>query len=256
MNFLQVNGHRLEYELISAPDPRAPVIVFLHEGLGSAAMWKDFPRRCASAAGCAGLVYSRYGYGQSDPFQGSLAVSFMHDEALQTLPELLDRLGVEQPILLGHSDGGSIALIHAGGSRRLVRGLVVMAPHVMVEDFGIRNIEAAKRNYETTDLRDKLTRYHAHPDSAFWGWNDIWLHPGFRAWNIEEYLPRIHCPVLAIQGEDDEYGTMEQIERIKRAVPQTEVLKLSNCRHSPHRDQPGAVIERVSEFVQKISDSA
>jgi pimeloyl-ACP methyl ester carboxylesterase len=165
------------------------------------------------------------------------------------LPELLDQLGIQRPILLGHSDGGSIALIHAGGSGRPVRGLVLMAPHLMVEDLSVRSIQAAKQAYETTNLREKLARYHSHPDATFWGWNDIWLHPDFRAWNIEEYLPRVHCPILAIQGEDDEYGTMEQVERIARAVPRTQVLKLKNCGHSPHRDQPDAVIERGARFI-------
>src|SRR5690348_3654340 len=177
----------------------------------------------------------------------------MHDEALKTLPELLDKLGVEQPILFGHSDGGSIALIHAGGAQRPVRGLILLAPHTMVEDISIRSIEAAKRSYTTTDLRDKLGRYHSDPDSAFRGWNDAWLNPEFRAWNIDEYLPRIACPVLAIQGEDDQYGTMEQIDRIMRVIPGVEALKLKDCGHSPHRDQPAAVIQRVTQFVEGIT---
>jgi len=174
----------------------------------------------------------------------------MHDEALKTLPELLDQLGVERPILFGHSDGASIAVIHAGGARRPVRGLILMAPHAMVEDVAVQSIEAARRSYETTDLRDRLTRYHSDPDSAFRGWNDIWLNPDFRAWNIDAYLPRITCPILAIQGIDDHYGTMEQIERISRVVPGGDVLKLRDCGHSPHRDQPAAVIERVTQFVK------
>lgn len=247
--FLTVQGHRLEYELIPGSNPQAPYIVFLHEGLGSLAMWKDFPARCASATGSSALVYSRYGYGKSDPLAEPRQITFMHDEALKALPELLDQLRIDQPILFGHSDGGSIALIHAGGSSRPVRGVIAMAPHVMVEDKGIRSIEVAKRNYESTDLRDKLARYHSNSDSAFWGWNDIWLHPEFRAWNIEEYLPTIHCPVLAIQGEDDEYGTMEQIDRTARGIPHLETLKLENCGHSPHRDQPEAVIQRIARFI-------
>lgn len=246
--FLSVQGHRIEYQWI----PGDPCIVFLHEGLGSLALWKDFPARVVQAAGCGALVYSRYGYGQSDPLTEPRAVSFMHDEALKTLPDLLDQLGIARPILFGHSDGGSIALIHAGGSGRPVRGVIAMAPHVFVEEFGIRSIEAAKRTYATTGLRDKLARYHADPDSAFRGWNDIWLHPDFRAWNIEAYLPRIACPVLAIQGEDDEYGTMEQIDRIQCAIHQVEVLKLARCGHSPHRDQAEAVIERASRFIAAL----
>ncbi len=229
-------------------------MLFLHEGLGSLAMWKDFPTRCARAAGCGALVYSRYGYGQSNPLREPRGPNFMHDEALKSLPELLDKLGVERPILFGHSDGGSIALIHAGGAQRPVRALILMAPHIMIEDISIRSIEAARRSYEATDLRDKLARYHSDPDSAFRGWNDIWLNPEFRNWNIDEYLPRITCPILAIQGEQDQYGTMEQIDCIARAIPGVDVLKLKQCGHSPHRDQPAAVIERVTQFVKGITN--
>lgn len=249
MSFLSVQGHRLEYEFLQGSAIDAPVIVFLHEGLGSVAMWKDFPLQIAHETGCHALVYSRYGYGQSDPLLSSRRADFMHQEALQALPELLDKLGVDRPILFGHSDGGSIALIYAGGSKRPVRGLIVMAPHIIVEDLSIISIQKAKRTYETTALREKLGRYHAHPDSAFWGWNDIWLDTAFREWNIESYLPRISCPILAIQGERDEYGTMEQIDRIARQAPDVELLKLAHCGHSPHRDQPVAVIEAVTRFV-------
>jgi pimeloyl-ACP methyl ester carboxylesterase len=178
----------------------------------------------------------------------------MHDEALHALPELLDQLGLERPILVGHSDGGSIALVHAGGSGRAVTALVLLAPHVMVEDISVASIAAARTAYETTDLRAKLARYHADVDSAFWGWNHIWLHQDFRAWNIEEYLPGVRCPVLAIQGEDDEYGTMAQVERIAAAVPDVEVLALEDCRHSPHRDQPEKVIEAIARFVRRVAD--
>lgn len=253
-SFFAIHNHRIEYQLIDSAAPESPWIVFLHEGLGSLAMWKDFPARCASAAGCNALVYSRYGYGKSDPLAEPRQVTFMHHEALSVLPGLLDQLGIERPILFGHSDGASIALIYAGGSGRPVRGIILLAPHVLVEEAGIRSIEAMKRNYQTTDLRDKLARYHSDPDSAFWGWNDIWLHPEFRTWNIEEFLPGIHCPVLAIQGEDDEYGTMEQIDRITRALPHTEVLKLKNCGHSPHRDQREAVIDRTVRFIATLSN--
>lgn len=252
MAFITVQGRRLEYQAIPAGDPHAPTIVFLHEGLGSVALWRDFPAQVGAATGCPVLIYSRYGYGQSDPLAEPRRADFMHEEALATLPELLDKLHVERPILFGHSDGASIALIHAGGSRRPVAGLILLAAHVMVEDITIANIEAAKRAYETTDLRDKLGRYHADVDSAFRGWNDIWLDPAFRDWNIETYLPRIACPVLAIQGEDDEYGTMEQLERIARAVPNVEVLRLADCRHSAHRDQPQAAIEATVQFVAKV----
>ena len=253
MSFITIQGHRLEYELIPSPDAAAPTLVFLHEGLGSLAMWRDFPRRAVEATGCPALVYSRYGYGRSDPLTKPRRVCFMHDEGLNVLPELLDRLEIRKPILFGHSDGASIAIIYGGGTGRPVSGLILMAPHVMVEDLSIRSIEAAKVAYETTDLRARLARYHADPDSAFRGWNDVWLDPDFRDWNIEEYAAGIKAPVLAIQGEDDEYGTMEQIERIARLAPDVELLKLADCRHSPHRDQPQAVLDAVGRFVKKIS---
>jgi len=247
--FHTIQGRRIEYEFQRTG---APVMVFLHEALGSMAMWKDFPARCALAAGCDALVYSRYGYGRSEALDGARRVDYLHEEAFKSLPELLDRLEVERPILFGHSDGASIALLHAGGAERPVRGVIALAPHVMVDDAAIAGIEATKRNFETTDLRERLRRYHSNPDSAFWGWVDIYLAPEFRAWNIEEYLPRIACPVLAMQGVDDDYATGEQMERIARAAPQAEVVMLENCRHSPHRDRAEAVCEAVSRFVTEI----
>ncbi len=254
MKSVIVQGRRLEYVRLPSAHPRenAPPLVFLHEGLGSVSMWRDFPQAVSDATGCEAIVYSRYGYGRSDPLQADRHVRYMHDEALAALPELLDQLGLERPILFGHSDGGSIALIHAGACPRPVSAVVVMAPHVLVEDISVTSIAQAKVAYETTDLRQRLGRYHADVDSAFWGWNRIWLHPDFRAWNIEEYLPRIPCPVLAIQGEDDEYGTMEQIERIARGAADVELVKLADCRHSPHKDQPAAVIESVRGFLARV----
>lgn len=252
MPFITVQHHRLEYTLIPGREKSAPVVVFLHEGLGSLSLWRDFPQRLVDATGHSALVYSRYGYGNSDPLTASRSVQFMHDEALQTLPELLDKLNIQRPILFGHSDGASIALIYAGSAHRDVTGIVVMAPHVFVEDICIQSIELAKQSYETTDLRAKLARHHANPDSAFRGWNDVWLNPEFRKWNIEEFLPRIVCPILAIQGEDDEYGTMEQIDRIARLSANVERLKLPKCRHSPHRDQPDAVLTAATRFIEHL----
>lgn len=225
----------------------------LHEGLGSIAMWRDFPQQVADATGCEVLVYSRYGYGNSDPIEKSRTVDFMHEEALKSLPDLLDQLNIRKPILFGHSDGGSIALIHAGGAGRDLAGVIVMAPHVLVEKLSVTSIAAAKEAYLHTNLRERLGRYHANVDSAFWGWNDIWLHPEFLHWNIEAYLPSIACPILAIQGVDDEYGTMEQIHIIDRTVKDVELLKLPDCRHSPHKDQPRAVLKAVAAFVEKIT---
>ena len=209
MPFVTAGGHRLEYERIEVGGHDRPTLVLLHEGLGSIAMWRDFPHLLAHATVSRVIVYSRYGYGSSDPLREPRNVRYMHDEALVVLPELLDALSIVNPILVGHSDGGSIALIHAGASGRTVAGVVAMAPHVFVEDISVASIAAARDAYEATDLPSRLGRYHADVDGAFRGWNNIWLHPDFRTWNIEEFLPRIACPILAIQGEDDEYGTME-----------------------------------------------
>ena len=227
-------------------------IVMLHEGLGSVAMWRDFPHRVAHAAGRDVVVYSRAGYGRSSAASLPHGVRYMHDEALTILPALLDALGIARPFLLGHSDGASIALIHAGASGRPVRGLALMAPHVMVEDVSIASIEAAKVAWRSTDLRARLSRHHDDVDAAFTGWNDIWLHPDFRAWSIEDETRRVRCPVLAIQGEDDEYGTMAQIERIAELAPDVDLVRLADCRHSPHRDQPEAVIEALVRFVDRV----
>jgi pimeloyl-ACP methyl ester carboxylesterase len=257
LKLLNVLGKEIEVvRLVSAhPRPGAPAMVFLHEGLGSVSMWRDFPQRVADASGCEAIVFSRHGYGKSTPIAEPRSVRYMHDEALVTLPALLDALGVEAPFLFGHSDGGSIALIHAGGANRPLAGIIVMAPHVLVEEVSVTSIEQAKVAYRETDLKSRLGRYHADVDSAFWGWNDIWLHPEFRHWNIEEYLPTIACPVMAIQGEDDEYGTMDQIERIGRGAQDVDLVKLADCRHSPHKDQPEAVIEAVAGFVARILDA-
>ena len=252
MAFVDVGGTRLEVERIDVGRAAAPPIVMLHEGLGSVAMWKDFPHRVAHAANRDVVVYSRAGYGRSAPATLPYGVRYMHDEALVALPRLLDACGIVRPILLGHSDGASIALIHAGASDRPVAGLALMAPHVIVEDVSIASIAAAKVAWRTTDLRARLSRYHDDVDRAFIGWNDIWLHPDFRAWNIEALVRDVRCQVLAIQGEDDEYGTMDQIERIARLAPDVELVRLADCRHSPHRDQPEAVLEALVRFVDRL----
>ena len=254
MPFLAAASHRIEYERIGVAAARRPELVFLHEGLGSVSMWRDFPARVARATGCNAVVTSRYGYGRSDPLAAPRTVRYMHDEALIALPEVLDVLALERPILVGHSDGGSIALILAGAGSRPLAGVVTLAAHVMVEDLTVASIEAAKAAFEATDLRARLAPYHADVESAFLGWNRIWLDPAFRAWNIEEYLPTIGCPVLAIQGEDDEYGTMEQMRRIGAKVADVQLLKLAACRHSPHRDQPDAVIDAIARFVDRVAD--
>jgi len=254
MPFVTVASQRIEYQRIEVGGGGRPTLVFLHEGLGSLAMWKDFPELAAGRAGCDAVVYSRLGYGRSDPLPGPREVTFMHQEALESLPRLLDALGIDRPVLVGHSDGGSIALICAGAGVRPLAGLVLMAAHVMVEDVTVESIAAARRTYETGDLRSRLSRYHADVDATFLAWSGIWLHPDFRRWNIEEYLPRVACPVLAIQGENDEYGTRAQLERIGGAVRDVEILELKDCRHSPHRDQPEAVLAAIEAFVDRIAE--
>ena len=244
----------IEYTYVGRDDPGAPLIVFLHEGLGSVAMWRDFPERLCDAIGARGLVYSRPGYGRSTPrpHDARWGVDFMHRQARDVLPALLATLRIDsaknKPWLFGHSDGGSIALIHAASFPKRVAGIIVAAPHIFAEDISVESIAQTRETYLNTDLRSKLARYHDAVDSAFWGWNDIWLDPAFRAWNIESLLPQITCPLLAIQGINDEYGTMAQIDGIATALPNAQLLKLENCGHSPHRDQPDAVIDAVQKF--------
>jgi pimeloyl-ACP methyl ester carboxylesterase len=249
---VKVQGHILEVQRIAGRDAGASDLVFLHEGLGSVSHWRNFPARVAAATGCPVIVYSRYGSGASDVLTEPRPVSYMHDEALHALPELLAQLQVENPILIGHSDGASIALIYAGAHDR-VRGLVVLAPHAFVEDLSVASIGEAKVKFQTTDLPSRLGRHHRDAARTFWGWNDIWLHPDFRSWNIEEYLPRIHCPILAIQGLDDQYGTMAQVEAIERqSGGPVEIVRLADCRHSPQRDQPEATLEAIVKFVRNL----
>ena len=249
---LTVLGHSLEVLRIRAAQGRSPELVFLHEALGSVSHWRNFPERVAQATGCPVTVYSRYGSGNSDLLEGPRGPRFMHDEALLVLPDLLSQLRIENPILVGHSDGGSIAIIYAG-AHDLVRGLVLMAPHVFVEDLSVASIAEAKVAFESTDLAEKLARHHRDAARTFWGWNDIWLLPEFRSWNIEEYLPRITCPTLVIQGLDDQYGTMAQLEAIRReSGGPVEVLALEDCKHSPQRDQPDAVAKAIVKFVEKV----
>ena len=246
-----VLGQSLEVLHIPGPADR-PTLVFLHEGLGSVALWRDWPARLCERLGCAGLVYSRQGYGQSSPRQdvrgqGRLLPDYMHHEALQVLPALLAQLGVRSAVLVGHSDGGTIALLHA--AHHPVNACIVMAPHVMVEDVSIRAIEAAREAYENGPLRARLAPFHADVDGAFWQWNDVWLSPAFRSYDIRQDIASISAPLLAIQGEDDPYGTMAQIDDIAAAVPHAQLLKLPQCGHSPHRDQPEAVTRAIADFL-------
>ena len=248
---------QIEYQWVGTDQPDAPLVVFLHEGLGSVAMWRDFPATFCAATGFRGLIYSRPGYGRSTPRAPDehWAPDFLHQQAHEVLPALLLALGIDTlaapPWLFGHSDGGSIALLHAAAFPERVAGAVVLAPHIFVEDLSVRSIAQAREAYLNTDLRQRLARYHDHPDSAFWGWNDIWLDPAFRDWRIDTELGAIRCPVLAVQGLDDEYGTLAQIEGIAAAVPGTELLTLPECGHSPQRDQPDALISAAGKFIAR-----
>jgi pimeloyl-ACP methyl ester carboxylesterase len=250
--------NRLGVEVVRFAEGGAPTLVFLHEGLGSAKQWRDFPTRVGEATKLAAIAYSRVGYGASAPVSLPRPLTYMQDEAKVALPALLDELGIDKAILIGHSDGGSIAIVHAAidadVKRARIRGLVLEAPHVFVEDVSIASIAKAREAYETGDLREKLAKHHgANVDGAFRGWNDAWLDPGFRTWNIEEYLPRIEVPVLVIQGEDDPYGTRAQVDAIARQVRgPVEVVMLPKCGHAPHRDQEQATLAAIVRFVQKI----
>jgi pimeloyl-ACP methyl ester carboxylesterase len=250
---LRAGGYNLEYTWHGPPPDKVPTIVFLHEGLGCVSTWRDFPARVAEATGCGALVYSRAGYGNSDPIELPRPINFMHTEALAALPDVLDAFSIRDAILVGHSDGGSIALIYAGGRRdALLRGLILEAPHVFVEDLSVESIRKAAEDYESGPLRQALARHHGdNVECAFRGWNGVWLAPEFRSWNIEEYLPGINVPVLVIQGEQDEYGTLRQVEALERGCkcPVRSII-LPHCGHSPHRDQPERTFEAITSFVR------
>ncbi len=244
-------GRSLAYEWVGEDEGGRPTLVFLHEGLGSIRQWRDFPAKVAAATGCRALVYDRYGYGQSDVLREPRRTArFMHDEALFSLPDFLRTLQVQDPILIGHSDGASIALIHAGAGFP-VRGVAAMAPHVFIEPVCLSSIRKATETFETTDLPARLGRYHRDVRKTFYGWADVWLDPQFEAWDIrDDFLPGVACPVLAIQGYDDEYGTMRQLEEIARRVKgPCELLELVQCGHAPFRDQPEAVLKAVTRFI-------
>ncbi|MES2979300.1 MAG: alpha/beta hydrolase [Pseudomonadota bacterium] len=245
---------RIEHEWITGAHAQSPLMVFLHEGLGSVSMWRDFPERVCTATGFAGLVYSRPGYGQSTPREAdeNWLPDFMHRQS-DFLSALLQALEVDvnarKPWLLGHSDGASIALIYAAQHPQAVGGVIAIAPHILVEDISVQSIAQARTAYLETDLKQRLARHHHDVDSAFWGWNRIWLDPNFRNWSIETEISAIRCPVLAVQGLNDEYGTLEQVRGIARRLPQAGVLELADCGHSPHRDQPEALLDGIAKFV-------
>lgn len=259
---IHVLGRRLEYRWVGparTPRDSRPALIFLHEGLGCVDLWRDFPARVADGAGLPALVYSRQGYGRSDPCTLPRSLRYMHDEGLDILPALLERAGIGPHILIGHSDGASIAIVYAGGAARAgFLGAALLAPHVFNEDVSVRSIAAAKQAYETGELKARLERWHgANVDCAFYGWNGAWLDPAFRAWNIEGYLPKIERPLMVVQGRGDEYGTLKQVDAIAaQAGAGCEPVVLDDCGHSPHRDQPDATLAALLRFIERCRATA
>jgi len=252
--FLEAGGKRLEYRCFGPSPAEAPTIVMLHEGLGCAALWRDFPARLAQATKMGVFVYSRAGYGQSDPADLPRPVDYMTREATQALPAVLDAFGFRRGILLGHSDGATIAAIYAGSVEDFrVRGIVLMAPHFFTEPAGLEAIAQAKAAYESGDLRERMAKYHRDPDNAFRGWNDAWLNPAFQDWNVADVIDYLRIPTLAIQGREDQYGTLAQIAEIEtRSYAPVDKLILDGCKHSPHLEKPDAVVAEIAEFAARL----
>lgn len=252
LEFLEVDGYQLHYRLVHPEWSSAPLL-FLHEGLGSVELWRNFPDEVATKTRHPALIYSRHGNGWSDPLTNSRGVDYMHEEALTMLPEVIGQTLDRPPIIVGHSDGASIAIIYAGVGHP-VEGLVLIAPHVFVEDEGVTAISAITDEFfGGSDLADKMGKYHAEPETTFRAWSDIWLSPGFRSWNIEEYLPGVHCPTLLIQGDADEYGTVRQLDAIDAGLDTVaERLMVPSAGHAPHLTHPEPVIEAVAEFVGRV----
>jgi pimeloyl-ACP methyl ester carboxylesterase len=252
--FLDIGSQHLEYRMIGPRPAEAPTLVLLHEGLGCVGLWGDFPEKLQQATGCGVFVYSRAGYGKSSPVKLPRPLSYMHDEARDTLPKLLDAIGFQRGLLIGHSDGASIAAIYAGSHQdHRVGGLMLIAPHFFTEDTGVASIAEAKKAYETGDLRQRLARWHANVDNAFTGWNDAWLDPEFRKWDITEFLAYIRVPLLIVQGHDDQYGTVKQIEIAEReCYCPVEVALLEDAKHSPQREAPDATLKAITDFTARI----
>jgi pimeloyl-ACP methyl ester carboxylesterase len=251
---LSIGPSDLEYRMIGPAPDAAPTIVLLHEGLGSAGLWGDFPEKLATATGAGVFAYSRAGYGVSSPAQLPRPLDYMHIEALEVLPKLLDGIGFKRGLLVGHSDGASIAAIYAGGVQdHRIRGLALIAPHFIVEDISVKSIAEIKTIYETTDLRAKLARWHKDVDNAFHGWNGAWLNPKFRDWDISEYLAYVRVPIAIVQGADDHYGTIRQIEIAKEeCYCPVDVSIITGAGHSPHREAPEATLNAIAEFARSI----
>jgi pimeloyl-ACP methyl ester carboxylesterase len=252
LHTITISGAAIEYRRVAAADPALPVLVFLHEGLGCTALWRDFPDQLCEATGCGGLIYSRQGYGGSDPCELPRPLDYMERAAIMNLPEILRRFGIENFCLVGHSDGASIALIHAGQEAEPdPKAVIVMAPHVFCEEISVAGISAARDAYETGDLKEKLKKFHGmNTECAFRGWNDAWLDPAFGQWNIERYLLTLTAPILAIQGRDDSYGTLAQLDAIAAGTAGSfDKLVLDNCGHNPWQEQRDKVLAATTEFI-------
>jgi pimeloyl-ACP methyl ester carboxylesterase len=252
--FLSIGPHQLEYRMLGPRPEEAPTLVLLHEGLGCVGLWSDFPQKLQQATGCGVFLYSRAGYGQSSPVTLPRPLTYMQEEARDSLPALLDAIGFQRGLLIGHSDGASIAALYAGTHQdHRVGGLVLIAPHFFTEDMGIASIAEAKKAYDTGDLRARLARWHKDVDNAFRGWNDAWLDPDFRQWDITEPLAYIRVPMLIVQGEDDQYGTVKQIEAAEReCYCPVEVALLPGAKHAPQREQPEATLAAITAFVARV----
>lgn len=251
MATVSIAGQKLHYERYGSEFDRGP-LVFLHEGLGSVELWRDFPRDVSSSTRRPALAYSRYGNGWSSPLTEPRRPGYMHDEAMVTLPKVIAELVAGAPILVGHSDGASIAIVYAGAGHHLA-GLVLIAPHVFVEPETVRSISAIRDRFPDSEMAEKMSKYHTDPEATFYGWADIWLNPAFRSWNIEEYLPEVRCPMLLIQGDADEYGTVGQLDAIARgsgSAPQR--LVIAGAGHSPHVSHPDLVTDAVVSFIERL----
>ena len=254
--FLAIDGAELEYKWLAPPAADAPTIVMLHEGLGSVGLWGDFPDKLRAATGAGIFLYSRAGYGQSSPVTLPRPLDYMHREARDVLPKILDAIAFRRGLLLGHSDGASIAAIYAGSHQdHRLQGVVLIAPHFVVEDISVKSIAEIRTAYETTELKTRLARWHKHIDNAFYGWNGAWLDPEFRDWDISDYLAYIRVPVAVLQGLDDQYGTMRQAEIVQEECYCPVDLKvISGAGHSPHREAAAATLEAITRFAEAALD--
>lgn len=249
---LTIDNKQLDSVSIGPNRSDEPTFVLLHHGLGCIELWRDFPHQLVERTGISAFLYSRYGYGKSAPLKENRAADYLHQEAHRVLPEVLRNARITAPVLLGHSDGATIALLYAARYPSSAKAIIVEAPHVFVEEITITGLKKTRQAYESGALRKPLKRYHTDVDATFHGWNDIWLDPDFRGWNIEAELADIRCPVLVIQGEDDEYGTGAQLDAIKKQVPHAELYMIPKCRHSPHEDQPELVLKRIEQFLMDV----